>query len=101
MEIGTFMDYVIKKRSGPLNGRLLTDNWVLYFLAGMCCAMDAIETEGGDCCDWIPVSGYLPQEQADSDHPDGFSYEVSIQKCDEYLGRREFYSPTLTTCSTR
>lgn len=80
MEPDFFIDHIIKKRRELLNGRKLPTNSVSSFLAGMCCAMDAIETGGGDCCGWIPVSRHLPQEQADAGHPDGFRYEVTVQK---------------------
>lgn len=59
---------------------MLPENSASSFLAGMCCAMDAIEAGGGDCCGWIAADRCLPQELADRIHPDGLCYEVTIQK---------------------
>lgn len=80
MDPNIFIDRVIKKRRELLNGRILPEQPVSAFLAGMCCAMDAIETGGGDCCGWIPVGRNLPQEQTDPGCPEGLNYEVTLQK---------------------
>lgn len=80
MDPKAFMDRAIRKRRGLLEDRTLPEGSVSSFLAGICCAMDAIEAGGGDCCGWIPVGNSLPREQAGPRHADGLSYEVTLQK---------------------
>lgn len=80
MEPKNFIDHVLKKKRVFRKDRVLPENSVSAFLAGMCCAMDAIEAGSEDCCGWIPVSVCQPQELTDHINPDELSYEVVTPK---------------------